>query len=176
MTQNPKHRKYAIGEYERRFLLDELPPGVTNPRPIVDHYLDGTRLRLRTTDLGDGTIERKLGQKRRLADDDPTAILHTTIYLGDPEFEALSTLPGRELRKTRWAIDVGDGTGSVDVFEGPLDGLIVLEVDLGRPDGLDRFEPPVWAGPEVSRVEAFSGGWLAGRALADLQPWMPDRE
>ncbi len=163
--------KYAVGEYERRFLLDEIPAGVTNPRHIVDRYLDRTRLRLRTVETPDGATDRKLGHKRRVEPDDPTAILHTSMYLDAAELEVLGGLPGRHLAKTRWAVAVDDGvTGSVNVFEQDLAGLVLLEVDLGSPDLLDRFEPPVWAGPEVTRIEAFTGGALAGATFADLAP------
>ena len=165
--------KYAVGEYERRFLLDAVPPGATNPRRIVDRYLDGTRLRLRTVEAPGADTDRKLGHKRRAVADDPTAILHTSMYLDDAEYGVLATLPARRLVKTRWAITLADGgrgpvTGSVNVFEDDLDGLILLEVDLGAPDLLWAFEPPPWAGREVSQDEAFTGGELAGRSFADL--------
>ena len=44
----PGHRdKYALVERERRFLLAGPPPGGAARRDITDHYLAGTRLRLR---------------------------------------------------------------------------------------------------------------------------------
>ena len=164
--------KYAVGEYERRFLLDQIPPGVTNPRHLVDHYLDGTRLRLRTVAAENGVVDRKLGHKRRVVDDDPTAILHTSLYLDEAELDVLAQLPAKRLVKTRWAVEVDEdgASGSVNVFEEDLVGLILLEVDLGSPELLHRFVPPSWAGPEVTRQEAFTGGALAGATFADLAP------
>jgi CYTH domain-containing protein len=162
--------KYAVGEYERRFLLDAVPPGVANPRRIVDRYIESTRLRLRTVHHPDGAIEHKLGHKRRPVATDPTVILHTSLYLDDEEHAVMAALPARDLHKTRWAIDLGAGTGSVNVFDAPLTGLILLEVDLDDPDRLTAFEPPSWAGPEVTRDEAFTGGALAGRTMDDLAP------
>lgn len=166
----PRTGKYAVGEYERRFLLDAVPAGATNPRRIVDRYIERSRLRLRTVHHPDQRIDHKLGHKRREVAGDPTAILHTSLYLDDDEYAVLAALPARELRKTRWAVELETGDGSVNVFEGPLTGLILLEVDLGHPDRLARFRPPPWAGPEVTRDEAFTGGGLAGRALAELAP------
>lgn len=162
--------KYAVGEYERRFLLDAVPPGATNPRRILDRYIERSRLRLRTVVHPDRRVDRKLGHKRRPVADDPTTILHTSLHLDDDEYEVLAALPARELRKTRWAIDLRTGTGSINVFEGPLTGLLLLEVDLGDPDDLERFDPPPWAGPEVTRDEAFTGGGLAGRTIEELGP------
>lgn len=161
--------KYAVGEYERRFLLAEVPEGVSDPRAIVDHYIDGTRLRLRTVDRQvSGQQDRKLGHKRRLVESDPTAIMCTSMYLDDGEVAVLSLLPSRRLVKTRWRLDIGSVIASVDVFGEALEGLILLEVDLGDPVALERFTPPTWVGPEVTRNERLAGGGLAGRSLTDL--------
>ena len=161
--------KYSAGEYERRFLLQEIPPGAANPRRIHDRYLTGTRLRLRLTENPDGQLlERKLGHKRRVADDDPTAVMHTSLYLDRGEFELLAALPGRDLVKVRWAVDLDGEAGSVDVFEGDLLGLVMLEVDLKSATRLTGFSPPAWAGPEVTQDEAFTGGVLSMLLPADL--------
>lgn len=107
-------------------------------------------------------LQRKLGHKRRHAEDDPTAVWHTSLYLDKAEFELLSTLPGRTLTKTRWIVDIEGRPGAVDVFAGNLAGLILLEVDPGERARLTSFNPPAWAGPEVSDDEAFTGSSLAG--------------
>lgn len=57
--------KYAVAERERRFLISALAAGVVETRTIVDHYLTGTRLRLREVTNGDGSVVRKLTQKTR---------------------------------------------------------------------------------------------------------------
>ena len=64
--------KYSVAEYERRFLLPDVPAGLSNPRRISDRYIDGTRLRVRTVATPEGVVlERKLGHRRRSAEDDP---------------------------------------------------------------------------------------------------------
>ena len=162
--------KYSVGEYERRFLLDAVPTGAVRPRRIVDHYVDGTRLRLRSVDEAGAETDRKLGHKRRVVETDPTAIMHTSLYLDEAEFDVLSTLPGRRLVKTRWAVDADGSPASVNEFHEDLAGLILLEVDLGDPSRLDRFVPPGWVGPEVTHHEAFTGGALAGASFDSLRP------
>lgn len=153
--------KYAIAECERRFLLDGVPDGASNPRRIVDRYLDGTRLRVRLISTPDGALlERKLGHKRREGPG-PVHVWHTSLYLDEAEQEILSSLPGHVLTKTRWTIQLGDHTGSVDVFESALAGLALLEVDLGDLARLASFEPPEWAGAEVTHDEHFTGASLA---------------
>jgi len=161
--------KYGVGEYERRFLLSRLPDGMADPRRITDSYITGTRLRLRTVDWREGgKHDQKLGHKRRLVDDDPTAIMCTSLYLNAAEFAVLSRLPSKSLVKTRWRLHLGAIAASIDVFDESLEGLILMEVDLGDPSMLEGYAPPVWAGPDVTRNERFTGGELAGRSFIDL--------
>lgn len=162
--------KYSVGEYERRFLLPDLPAAVSNPRRISDLYIEGTRLRVRTLATPEGVVlQRKLGHKRRMAEDDPTAVWHTSLYLDEAEYELLSSLPGRMLTKTRWTIDVDGQLETVDVFESDLAGLVILEVNLGHFDDLHAFNPPAWAGAEVTNDESFTGGSLAGLSADELE-------
>lgn len=161
--------KYAVAECERRFWLDEMPPGVSNPRVISDLYLEGTRLRVRLVAEQDGEVlQRKLGHKRRPDSADPTFVLHTSLYLDEAEYEVLASLPGRALTKTRWTVPLGDRLGSVDAYERALAGLIILEVDLGDVQHLVSFNPPEWAGEEVTYDERFTGGSLATLTRAEL--------
>ncbi len=161
--------KYAVTEHERRFRLDAVPAAATDPRRITDRYLDATRLRLREVVAADGTVQRKLGHKRRLDEADPRSILCTSLYLDDAEWATLWALPGRLLHKTRHRLVLDDGTAAaIDEFGDHLAGLVLLEVDLGDRDRLDAWAPPGWAGVEVTDDERFTGGWLAGRTLTDL--------
>ena len=52
------------------------------------------------------------------------------------------------IEKTRHLVDVGNHTWEIDVFEGDNAGLVVAEVELGRPD--ESFETPQWVGEEVT--------------------------
>jgi hypothetical protein len=56
--------KYAVVERERRYLLAKLPDGVTSTKEILDHYVAGTRLRLREVHEGDGAVIRRPGYLR----------------------------------------------------------------------------------------------------------------
>ena len=79
--------RYAHLERERRFLLpsassaDQLASGA-RVLTIEDHYLRGTRLRLRTVHEGGSAPVRKLGQKVRPDENHPSTVEHTTLYLG----------------------------------------------------------------------------------------------
>ncbi|NNL67680.1 MAG: hypothetical protein HKP30_15625, partial [Myxococcales bacterium] len=94
--------KYAKIEFERRFLLAEIPAGLDAAagfRRIDDRYLRGTSLRLRrVSDSRGSVIERKLNQK--LPHDPPRSGLRivTSVYLDAIDFELLAQLPADTLR------------------------------------------------------------------------------
>ncbi len=50
--------------------------------------------------------------------------------------------------KTRYRVPHGAHVWEIDVFEGDNAGLVVAEIELGRPD--EPFERPQWLGEEVS--------------------------
>ena len=120
--------KYARVERERRFLVAEVPEGVIEVRQIVDHYLEGTRLRLREVINSDGTVIRKLGHKVRLVPG-PHEIACTSVYLDDQEWELLRALPSRALRKTRNIVERDGVRLAVDEFD---DGTFLSEIDDGE--------------------------------------------
>lgn len=162
--------KYSIIELERRFLLSELPPGLSRPRRIRDLYIEGTRLRLRTVEDPDGVVlRRKLGHKRRAEEADPSVVNHTSLYLNETESETLSSLPGRSVVKTRWIVEANGHRAAVDIFEGELEGLTMLEVDFNTYEDMDAYIPPGWAGDEVTHLDEFSGGGLSALGSDELE-------
>jgi hypothetical protein len=153
---------------ERRFLVSAVPGGVpVRTVDIVDRYIDGTRLRLRReTSVGEdgtGNSHYKLTQKVPSPDGGPGLI--TTIYLGPTEHRVLDGLPGAVLRKTRLSIP----PFGVDIFAGPLEGLVLAEAEFSFPEEMSAFVPPRWVGPEVTSDGSFSGGSLVHATREALQ-------
>jgi len=155
--------KYAVVERERRFLPPEVPDvsGAVRVLHIEDRYVEGTRLRARTVTETGRPVVHKLGQKVRDVPDDPSVLAHTTLYLSGDEHRLLAGLPARTLRKVRHLVPLEGGLlAGVDVFAGQLDGLVLVEVDLGESGEL--ADPvPHWFGREVTDDESFTGGTLA---------------
>lgn len=148
--------KYAVVERERRWLVSAVPAGVVETRAIVDHYVDGTRLRLREVTHGDGRVVRKLTQKIRLASG-PGEVACTNLYVNGAEWAVLKGLPGRSLRKTRHVVEREGLRIVVDELE---DGSLVAEIDDG--DGAPR-PVPTWLDviADVSADERWTGVALA---------------
>lgn len=166
--------KYARSEFERRFLLDRLPAGVSDPVRIRDHYLHGTHLRLRLVeDMEGNVLKRKLVHKTRLDTDDPRLVLHTSLYLDEQEFALLSGLPGDHLVKVRYRTNVSGVV--VDVIEVPDSGVAILEVSFPDRVSLALFRPPSYVGIEVTSDEGHTGRGLA-RPISPAVRSIPVRE
>ena len=156
--------KYERLDRERRLLLRELPPGVQLTQEhaqITDNYITGTRLRLRKSrwvTTNEWTL--KLTQKHAPAPPDFTRTLTTSIYLNEYEYETLSVFEANELRKNRYYFEHEGRKYSVDVFLGPLRGLILAETDFDTDEEMDAFAPPPFAARDVTRDEMFTGARL----------------
>jgi CYTH domain-containing protein len=174
MPDEPVHRrKYARVERERRFLLATAPPApaVVATRRITDRYLTGTRLRLRRVeDRSDGTCEFKLTQK--VPTDQPGHIqgLITNIYLSPAEYQVLARLPAMTLSKTRMSVP----PLGIDIFDPPLDGLILAEAEFTTDEAAHAFSPPAQAVAEVTDDVRFTGGTLVRTSHDDLLAWLAE--
>lgn len=164
--------KYARIERERRFLLAGPPPAaVTSRHRITDRYLLDTRLRLRRIDdLRSGDREFKFTQK--VPADRPGYVqgLITNTYLSAAEYDLLATLPAAVLSKTRLSVP----PLGIDVFEPPLHGLIMADVEFSTDSEAQSFLPPPAAVAEVTDDSRFTGGSLVSARRHDLLAWLAE--
>jgi hypothetical protein len=160
--------KYAKLENERRFWVAS-PPDLSGARArlIEDLYLIDSRLRLRAITHFDGA-EPEFKLCKKYGSDDPTSGPIVNIYLSAVEHAMLSALPGRPLRKRRYTA-AHDGRGfSVDVFEGPLTGLVVCEAEADSAEAIRAVMFPPWAAREVTDDPFFTGGNLSRLTAVEL--------
>jgi CYTH domain-containing protein len=165
--------KYARVERERRFLLTQPPPVAAVVRfvHITDRYLTGTRLRLRRMHHADtGAHEYKFTQKIPADQPGPTQGLITNTYLDQDEYDLLATLPALVLSKTRLSVP----PMGIDVFDGPLAGLVLAEAEFTTDTEAAGFVPPSYCLAEVTTDPRFTGGRLAGTTQHDLRTWLAD--
>jgi CYTH domain-containing protein len=164
--------KYTRVERERRYLLRVLPKGFdlkAEHAQITDNYITATRLRLRKSrwvPTNEWTL--KLTQKHTPAPPDFSRTLITSIYLSEYEYEVFSIFEGNELRKNRYPYEHEGRRYSVDVFLGPLRGLILAETDFETDAEMDAFPPPSFAFRDVTREEMFTGGRLVELTSQDI--------
>ena len=165
--------KYARVERERRYLLQDLPEGVSRADhhlQITDNYLSGTRLRLRKVrDPRTNKWVVKFTQKFAPDPSDLSRTMITNTYLNPIEADTLAIFEANEIRKNRYHFEFEGRQFSVDMFLGDLFGLVLAEVSFDNDDELENFSPPPFALADVTNNELFTGGSLSQLSFADLK-------
>jgi CYTH domain-containing protein len=165
--------KYARVERERRYLLADLPEGLTRAEhhlQITDNYLTGTRLRIRKVrDPQTNKWIVKFTQKFAPEQKDLSRTVITNLYLNATEAEMLSVFEANEIRKNRYYFDFEGRHFSIDMFLGDLFGLVLAEVSFETDADLDSFPKPAFAIADVTNNEIFSGGRLSELTFADVK-------
>lgn len=153
-------------ELERKFILgdpppaEDLGPGVR----IRQGYLaeEGeVEVRVRITAAG-ATLTVKAGTGSR-----------TEVEVPVPQEQAAELWPhtaGRRIDKTRYRVplnDPGNHVAEVDVYEGSLVGLSVVEVEFDSVEDSLGFRAPGWFGRELTDEPGWSNAALARRGRPD---------
>jgi CYTH domain-containing protein len=169
----PAESKYAQVERERRYLLQDLPEGLTRASPhvqITDNYLTGTRLRIRKIrDPQTNKWTVKLTQKFAPNPGDFSHTIITNMYLNALEAETLAVFDANEIRKNRYPFEFEGRKFSVDMFLGDLFGLVIAEISFETDEELDNFPRPPFAIADVTTSELFTGGRLCELTFADIR-------
>ena len=166
--------KYARVERERRYLLRDLPGGLSRADPhlqITDNYLTGTRLRIRK--VREPRTNRwtvKFTQKFAPDPNDLSRTIITNTYLNALEAEVLSQVfNSNEIRKNRYPFEFEGRKFSVDMFLGDLFGLVLAETSFESDEELDSFSKPPFAVVDVTNEPLFSGGRLCELTFSDVR-------
>jgi len=154
-------------EIERKFLLDALPSSLAfaRRRAILQGYLaiDGdTEVRIRRTPAGSTLTIKHGGGEVRIEEE---------LELKERQADALWELTsGRRLQKVRREMRVDGVDVEVDEYAGPLDGLVVLEVEFVDEAAARAFEPPAWFGREVTGDPAYANRNLSMFGIPSDKP------
>jgi CYTH domain-containing protein/CHAD domain-containing protein len=153
----------VAAEIERKFLVAALPDAAAGPAARIEQgYVaigERTEVRLRHA-AGRMTLTAKRGHGESRAEHE--------IALYKEQFDVLWALTDdRRLTKTRRRLALGEGgpIAEVDVYEGALAGLAVVEVEFGSVEQSSAFQPPDWFGEELTGDPAYSNQSLAAHGL-----------
>ena len=150
-------------EIERRFLVatPAWRDATIRSRHLLQGYLareDGVAVRLRLID-NDAWLTIK----------GPGGLVRPEFEYPVPPADARAMLDalcaGRRIAKTRHDVPHDGLLWEVDVFEGPLAGLVIAEVELPSPDHSVGLPP--WAGREITGDTRYANAVLAS---ADAPP------
>lgn len=154
---------YARIEFERRWLVDRArrpPVDGCFVTVIEDRYLTGARMRLRRMTRPDiGETKWKLTKKYESEDASARPIV--SIYLTEREYELLQVLPASALAKRRCHLGLAGRWWSLDLFDGALAGLELLECEAEDADALAALVPPDWCLFEITDLPQWQSGALA---------------
>lgn len=144
-------------EIERKFLVSALPEGDFAASAIRQGYVaiaaDGGEVRVRDR-AGDCFLTVKHG-KGVVREEHETEISREL-------FEALwPATEGRRVEKRRLLVPLGDLVAEVDVFDGALSGLVVVEVEFPTAESAASFAAPDWFGADVSTDHRYKNQSLA---------------
>ena len=166
-------------ERERRYLLRDLPEGMTRADPhlqITDNYITGTRLRIRKVrDPRTNKWTVKFTQKYAPDPNDLSRTVITNTYLDALEAEILSVFDTNEIRKNRYYFEFAGREFSVDMFLGDLFGLVLAEVSFETDEELDSFPTPSFALADVTNEPLFTGGRLCELTVSDVRAQISER-
>ena len=149
--------KYSQKEIERRWIVapHHLAAYENKPyRDIEDTYINETMLRLRKVTDPVGVVTYKLCKK--YGRDGSLINPITNIYLSEAEYLLLSALHGLHVSKRRYAA----AEGVLDIYPGPL-RMAVFEIEFDSDQAAAIYDPPAFAGEEVTDNPAYSGLALA---------------
>lgn len=171
--------KYARVERERRYLLRDLPEGLTRADPhfqITDNYITGSRLRIRKVrDPRTNKWTVKFTQKFAPDPNDLSRTIITNTYLNALEAETLSVFNSNEIRKNRYSFEFEGRKFAIDMFLGDLFGLVLAEVSFDNDEELDSFPKPPFALADVTNEPLFSGGKLCELTFSDIRAAVAER-
>lgn len=75
-------------------------------------------------------------------------------------------IDGRLIEKTRYLIPLHDGlTAELDVFEGDLAPLRLVEVEFSSVEEANSFVPPEWFGEDVTTSGRYHNSYLSQHGL-----------
>jgi CYTH domain-containing protein len=144
-------------EIERKFVVDQLPADLRARRGerIRQGYLAVEPAEIRVRSWDDRTYELTVKSTGGLSR------AEVNLELTRNQFEELWPLAQGTLEKSRSRYDVSGGTAELDVYDGALAGLVVVEVEFPSEADASAFAPPAWFGTEVTDDPRYRNAALA---------------
>jgi CYTH domain-containing protein len=160
-------------ELEKTYVARSLPEGILSARSeiISDFYINTTediihpvmRLRRRGN-------RYELTKKQPIEGTDSSAQTEHTIPLSEAEYLVLkNNVPGRYSSKRRYYMEIEGASAEVDIYEGELTGLVVIDFEFSSKTALQNFSMPKVCLADVTQDIFMAGGMLAGKTYDDLR-------
>ena len=155
-------------ELEKTYLAKFLPDlKKCKSKEIIDIYLPKSAkhpvLRIRKNgDKFEMTKKQPTGEDKTIQEEQ-------TIILTKEEFQELSSLEGKRVHKIRFYFPYNGRTAEIDVFQGDLKGLVLVDFEFESEQEKQAFEKPDFCLVEVTQEEFIAGGMLCGKTYKDIE-------
>jgi len=156
-------------ELEKTYLAKSLPAGLEKckHKEIIDVYIPKAhphpKIRIRKN--GD---KYEITKKEPVADD-PSHQNEQTIILTEFEFNELSKFDGKKVHKIRYYYDYKGSTAEIDVFQGALKGLVLVDFEFETVEDKAKFKMPEFCLAEVTSEQFVAGGMVCGKSYSDIE-------
>lgn len=164
-------------ELERTYLVKKLPKGLSSfpHKEIIDIYIpvkaDHPVLRIRKKgDLFEIT------KKQPIHCTDSSEQEEHTIRLSKEEFDPLTHIDGKRVRKIRYDFVYKDVKTEIDVFKDDLEGLVLVDFEFTDLNRKNSFKMPDFCLVDVTQDKIFAGGMLCGKKYSDIKPHLDELE
>lgn len=156
-------------ELEKTYILKNIPfqLGQYPNKEIIDYYMpvdqDHPQLRLRKR-----WPLLEMTKKTLVKEGDASTQREETIYLSKAEYEALSAIPSKKIRKIRYYVPYEWLILEIDVFQDDLDWLFLMDIEFPDKNTMEIFVMPDFCLADVTQNEMFAWGLLCGKTYASI--------
>lgn len=157
-------------EREKTYLAKFLPADLKTAQSeiIADVYVPETANHpsLRLRHRGD---KYEITKKVPIDGKDSTRQNEHTIPLTQEEYRALEKCSKKVFTKRRYYCVIDGYKAEVDVYQGALAGLVVIDFEFTGDAEMQAFKPPAVCLADVSQEAFTAGGKLAGKSYKDIE-------
>lgn len=156
-------------EIEKTYLARSSPVdiGKTTFQQVIDVYLlDSNASVIRLRQKGD---KFELTKKVRLNNNSASSHTEYTIPLTKQEFDLFAKMGGKVVSKKRYKFNYQDLTGELDIFDGDLMGLVLVDFEFDSEEQFKNFKMPNFCLADVTEEDFVAGKNLAGKKYAELE-------
>jgi CYTH domain-containing protein len=157
-------------EFELTYLAKFLPDlSNCKSKEIIDIYypLSSRHPTLRLRKNGD---KYEMTKKQPINNNDSSIQEENTIPLTKEEWENLSKAQGKKTHKIRYYYPYQSKIAEIDVFQGDLKGLVLVDIEFNDEKEKNQFKTPDFCLVEITQEEFIAGGMVCGKRYEDLEP------
>lgn len=158
-------------ELERTYLAKNIPGGLKECKykEIIDIYIPKSS-RHPTVRIRKNGDKYEITKKEPVNEGDSSHQEEQTIILTDVEFGEFMKLDGKKTHKIRYYYDHNGKICEIDIFQGDLRGLVVVDFEFDSIKEKDAFVMPDFCLVDVTQEEFIAGGMVCGKSYSDLEP------